>query len=303
VRVLRCAVLASLMAGACTSLNSAPPATGSAGAGGGAAGSGGAAGAGGDVAGAGGTGTAGAGGAAAGTGGTTAGAGGDGAGGSGGAIVEPAGLIAHWRFNEGSGTTVADSSGNGQDATLSTGGSWTTSGHQGNAVMFDGENDFGRFMPQSTSQPLYNFPTVPLTFSAWVRPSVAAASREFATAVARSHEDYAFQDFWLGLVNGKPSCTIHSPYKQGPVASTAAPAGTWTHIACAYGLTGTVNLYVNGVSAATMSTNQLLGPIQTAILVGASETSGLEDFFPGAIDDVRVYNATLTDAEVMAIAR
>ena len=319
VRAARWAVLASLIfgagSGACTSLNSAPPVTGNAGAGGAAAGSSGEAGAGGG----GGGGTTGAAGAAAGAGGTTAGAGGTnagaggavagagganaGTGGGGGAPVEPPGLIAYWRFNEGNGTTVADASGNGQAATLSTGGAWTQTGHQGSAVVLDGANEFARFMPQSTAQPLYNFPTVPLTFSAWIRPSVGAAAREFATAVARSHEDYAFQDFWLGLVNGKPSCTIHSPYKQGPVAGTAVPAGTWTHIACTYGLEGIVTLYVNGVATASMSTNQLLGPIQTAILIGASETSGLEDYFPGAVDDVRMYNATLTDAEVMAIAR
>ena len=42
--------------------------------------------------------------------------------GTGGTIAEPAGLIAYWRFNEGSGTTVADSSGNGQTLTLSSSG-------------------------------------------------------------------------------------------------------------------------------------------------------------------------------------
>ncbi len=52
-----------------------------------------------------------------------------------------------------------------------------------------------------------------------------------------------------------------------------------------------------------MSTYQNLGPIPTAILVGASETAGLEDFFPGAIDDVRIYNTTLSASEVASIAR
>ena len=157
-------------------------------------------------------------------------------------------------------------------------------------------------MPQQ-GQPLLAYPTIPLTFSAWIRPASSAAARPFATAVARSHEDYAFQDFWLGLVDGKPGCTIHSPYKQGPVASAVAPANAWTHIACTYGLSGTATLYVNGAYTASMATDQLLGPIPTAILVGASETADLEDHFPGAIDDVRVYNATLTATEVMSIAR
>jgi hypothetical protein len=131
-------------------------------------------------------------------------------------------------------------------------------------------------------------------------------SRPFATAVARTHEDNAFQDFWLGLVNGKPACTIHSPSKEGPVAGTTAPTTTWTHIACAYGGnagTGVVSLFVNGTYTASMSTYQNLGPIPTAILVGASETAGLEDFFPGVIDDVRIYNTMLTASEVASLAR
>ena len=256
---------ASLAVAACTSLRMTAPETGDGGAGGaagaGAAGDSGVAGTG---AGTGGTG---------GTGGTTAGTGGGGRGGAGGTIAEPAGLIAFWRFNEGSGSDVADSSGNNHTLTLATGaGSWA-SGHEGMAFSLDGASDLARAVPVA-GQPLWDYPTVPLTFSAWVKPGAGAASRAFATAVARTHEDYAFQDFWLGLADGKPACTIHSPAKVGPVASAVAPAGIWTHIACTYGLSETVNLYVNGVLAASYSTAQVLGPIPTAILVGASETAG-----------------------------
>ena len=293
-RALRWAALASLVAGACTSLNMMPPETGTAGAGGATAGASGA-----GVAGTGGA--AGGGGANAGAGGASAGTGG-GRGGSGGTTLEPAGLIAYWRFNEGNGTTVADSSGNGQSLTISSNNGWTTFGHQDDAFAFDGASDVASVMPQQ-GQPLLAYPTVPLTFLAWIRPASSAAARPFATAVARSHEDYAFQDFWLGLVDGKPGCTIHSPDKQGPVASAVAPANAWTHIACTYGLSGTATLYVNGAYTASISTDQLLGPIPTAILVGASETADLEDHFTGAIDDVRVYNTTLTATEVMSIAR
>ena len=52
---------------------------------------------------------------------------------------------------------------------------------------------------------------------------------------------------------------------------------------------------------ASFATDQVLGPIPTAILVGASETSDLHDYFPGAIDDVRMYNTTLTPAQITAI--
>jgi hypothetical protein len=280
VRGLRLGIVVALCAGACTSLNTKPPETGTAGAGGDTGGT-------------------------AGTGGTAAGGtggGGTGGGGTGG-LAGPAGLIAFWRFNEGSGTTVADSSGNGQPLAISTGSRWTTAGHEGAAFAFDGVADVASFQPV-LGHLLWDYPTIPLTMSAWVRPDDAAAARPFATAVARTHEDFAFQDFWLGLMNGRPACTIHSPSKEGVVATGLAPSNTWTHIACAYGLSGDAILYVNGMSAGSINTPQNLGPIETAILVGASETNtdGVHDFFPGAIDDVRMYNTTLSSFEVAFIA-
>ena len=47
------------------------------------------------------------------------------------------GLVGGWAFNEGSGTTAADASGNGNTA-RSTGATWTTQGRYGNALSFNG---------------------------------------------------------------------------------------------------------------------------------------------------------------------
>src|SRR5262249_40929284 len=46
-------------------------------------------------------------------------------------------LVAYWKFDEGSGTTTADSSGNGNTGTLMNGVQWVT-GITGNALYFDG---------------------------------------------------------------------------------------------------------------------------------------------------------------------
>jgi len=289
-------ILLSWLAVACSPLRMTEPETGTGGDAAGAAGTGGgAAGTGGGAAGTGGTATAGT---------SGGGTGGTGRGGSAG-TAEPPGLIAYWRFNEGSGTTVADSSGNGQALTISSNSRWSQTGHEGATFSFDGASDVAGVTPQD-GQRLFSFPTIPLTLSAWVKPDAAAASREFATIVARTHEDYAFQDFWLGLVHGRPSCTIHSPYQEGPAASAVLPTTSWTHVACKYGLDGVVTLFVNGGYAASGNSSENLGPIPTAILVGASETmqpSVLDQFFPGAIDDVRIYNRQLTNTEVQSIAR
>jgi len=55
------------------------------------------------------------------------------------------GLVGYWKLDEGSGSTSVDSSGQGNDGTLSpaTGGQdkWVT-GKRGNALNFDGSNDY-----------------------------------------------------------------------------------------------------------------------------------------------------------------
>ena len=50
-------------------------------------------------------------------------------------------LIAHWRFDEGSGTIAADTSGNSNDGTLMGNPQWVT-GKIGGALEFDGDGDY-----------------------------------------------------------------------------------------------------------------------------------------------------------------
>src|SRR3990167_10785875 len=51
------------------------------------------------------------------------------------------GLIGYWAFEEQSGTTAGDSSGNGNTGTLTNGPTWTTGKVGSGALSFDGVND------------------------------------------------------------------------------------------------------------------------------------------------------------------
>jgi chitodextrinase len=76
----------------------------------------------------------------------------------------PPGLVGAWAFNEGSGTTAADASGNGNVGTI-TGAQWTTQGRFGDALSFDGNSTV-----RVANAPSLNF-TSAMTLSAWVRPT------------------------------------------------------------------------------------------------------------------------------------
>ena len=288
---------------ACTALRSAPPdgggAGGAGGSTGGATGSGGGAGGG---AGAAGSGVAGSGGGA--------GSGTAGAGGTGGGIACDDRLIGWWRLNENSGTNTADHSAtaacarNDQTGVLVGGAAWAT-GHEGAGIAFNGSSAVVSVQPFDGS-PLWDYPMFDMTMMAWIRPDAAAVASASASVVARTHEDYAFQDFWLGLVNGNPRCTIHHVNGEGATALAKVAANTWTHIACTYGLSGESRIYVNGTLAGTYNSVENLGPIPTRILIGASEVQNpnltVLGYFSGVIDDVRIWNRRLELAEVAAIA-
>ena len=287
---------------ACTALRSSPPDGGGAGGStGGAVGLGG--GGGGSGAGAAGSGVAG--------GGGGAGSGVAGAGGTGGGITCDDRLIGWWRLNENSGTSTADHSAtaacarNDQTGILVGGAAWAA-GHEGAGIAFNGSSAVVSVQPFDGS-PLWDYPIVELTMMAWIRPDAGGVASPSATAVARTHEDYLFQDFWLGLVNGNPRCTIHHVNGEGATALAKVAVSTWTHIACTYGLSGESRLYVNGTLAGTYNSVENLGPIPTRILIGASEVQNpnltVLGYFSGVIDDVRMWNRPLTASEINAIAQ
>ncbi len=75
-------------------------------------------------------------------------------------------------MNEGSGMSVADSSGNGNNGTLPNGGSWS-SGVASNALVLDGADDYVSIGDSATLENNATF-----TFTAWINPDQFFSSRD-----------------------------------------------------------------------------------------------------------------------------
>ena len=124
------------------------------------------------------------------------------------------GLVAAYSFDEGTGTTVADASGNGNTGTTAN-TSWTT-GHSGSALSFNGSSSWVT-VPDSASLDL----TSALTLEAWVKPSAenglwrAAVIKEAPAQTELSYGLYASTD------NGAPSGA--SPSLRGDEGSLKRP--------------------------------------------------------------------------------
>ena len=88
-------------------------------------------------------------------------------------------LVAYWKFDEGAGTTTADSSGNGNTGILTNGPLWTA-GRLGKALFFDGIDDTVTVLDSNYLDLSGSF-----TLSAWVNP--ASMFTDFRSIIAKNY--------------------------------------------------------------------------------------------------------------------
>src|SRR3989449_1738626 len=207
--------------------------------------------------------------------------------------------VAAYSYNEGSGTTAVDASVNKNTATLS-GATWNASGKFGSAISFDGTTSYVESPDIDVLSPGAN-----ATFEAWV--SLSAVPSEIASVFNKwsqtLDDEYLFgisptRQLYLawqttgGGAWGTPSFNDVSGTGQ-------IPLNTWAHIALVRS-GATLNFSINGVLHASLNlvdTNPFRNGINTP-RVGGRGRGGVNRFFNGSIDEVRIYNRTLTQAEI-----
>jgi hypothetical protein len=85
------------------------------------------------------------------------------------------------------------------------------------------------------------------------------------------------------------------------LASTPIAAGQWYHVACTYDGT-IVRVYINGAQITTLAkTGVIADEVGTGWLIGARSPASPAIFMNGRLDDVRIYNRSLTAADVTAL--
>jgi fibronectin type 3 domain-containing protein len=204
-------------------------------------------------------------------------------------VVVPAGLVAAYSFDEGSGAAIEDRSGSNNPGSIN-GAAWTTQGKFNAALSFNGVNAIAIVNASST----LNIATA-MTLEAWVQPTAAQSSwrailhRETdAYYLHASCPDGAMLPAGGGMLNGVER------YVSGPAA---IPVNTWTHLATTYDGT-TLRQYVNGVEVSSRAVSGTIEVNAKPLRIGGNTYAG--QFFQGLIDEVRIYNRALTGAEIQA---
>ncbi|MEV4178193.1 LamG-like jellyroll fold domain-containing protein [Nonomuraea sp. NPDC049709] len=205
----------------------------------------------------------------------------------------------HWKLDDGTGTTAADSSGNGRPATLQSGASWI-GGRNGGAIMLNGTSGYAA-TTGSVLRTDRSFTVSTWAFlnrrGDWFTALAQAGQQQSAFYLQYSRE----LDAWRFVA---PSADTASPTAYAAVdAATPAATGEWTHLTGVYDSGARqLRLYVNGALA-----GQATGTIWNAggpFMIGAAKSGGqVSNRFPGGVDDVRAYDRALSDSEVRELHR
>jgi len=205
------------------------------------------------------------------------------------------GLVGWWPFDEGAGASTTDASGNGNTGTIN-GATWT-SGKLGQALQFDGVSDNVQI---AYAPSINNLNSV--TYSAWVYPRSAGGSSTGNVMTKRQ-----IQQIYISGGKWRYFETCNGP-NLTRTSATSVTYNQWQHIVVT--LNGTLkasDLHIyrdgildDGVDGGDGGTHQdNFGYPQT---IGAYWSNGQYPF-DGLIDDVRIYNRVLSDAEIESLFR
>jgi hypothetical protein len=194
-----------------------------------------------------------------------------------------------YHFDEGNGTTTADSSGYGSDGTIY-GATWTNDSVSGYALEFDGVNDYVEI---GTNNWNANQGSIEL----WAKIDSFGADHQYlfghttTPAFANRIQLYTNDtDGWLDLGLGDNHTRATN--------IEDLDLGTWYHIALTWDGTN-YNVFVNGTSKANGSYTGLTTIASIADIGNDGNPSVRDEAFNGIIDEVRIYNRALSKEEIL----
>jgi len=239
--------------------------------------------------------------------------------------IAPANLMAHWKFDEGTGTSAADASSNGLNGTLTTGhpfwgsgdAAWSEDryGNANSALYFD--------MGASVEVP-YNTKLNPteMTISLWMKQDVndPIINNQYMVSMNRWNgyklnmqtDPKAFMTV-KSDVDGNPEPAYYDRDNADPILAQ----GAWYHVVVTFG-GGHMVFYVDGVKVKDWDdtpgtginisadpVNLTMGQDLPTSVYSEDDTSPFYvnwgGYFKGSLDEVRFYNTVLTDTQALSL--
>ncbi len=197
-------------------------------------------------------------------------------------------LVGWWKLDN----DYKDSSGNANNGTASGGPTFVTAGKIGASLKLDGTDDY---VDCGAAASLDIIDQVSL--SAWIKPANIANSA-FQTFVAKGDYAYAIHQTTGNVIQFFIYDGAWYSASSAVVASTMN--NSWHHVAGSYDGTQ-LRVYVDGVMAGSTLRTGVIATSTTPVNLGRNATYSTR-FYPGEIDEARVYRGVLPTSEIKKLA-
>ena len=214
-------------------------------------------------------------------------------------------LIGHWKFDEVSGTTALDSSGNGYDGVIN--GSSVTRvtgpptpgnpGVLGTALSFNAANlNYVNITGTNSAAHPLSLAGIPNYTIAWWL-NYTSGSRFINKHDATGSEGYSLRTAGTGTTLLLTQGTAGSPD-----TGLLLDAGNWHHWALTYN-GSSITVYRDGIAGFTTAGGLLTDEATGALMFGALRlaNNNVIQHITGSMDDIRIYNHTLSATDVGAL--
>jgi hypothetical protein len=212
--------------------------------------------------------------------------------------IAPASAVGVWLFNEDKGNIAKDASGKGNDGKIKSSPAWVD-GKFGKALDFDGVDDY---VDIADTDNLSGGNGKKLSVVAWFKTTKIEGTDN--TPIITKYLDAGQKDWGFTVDNGKLKFAYETVGAgvdfevNAPSMGGVVELDKWYH--GAFALDGTkVKVYLDGVevASATMPTETP----NTNVNVAIGSVVYRSNYFRGIIDDVGVFNATLSKEDILEI--
>jgi len=208
------------------------------------------------------------------------------------------GPVAHWRLDEGSGTTFNDISGNLNTGTLVNSPSWKL-GKYGKSIYLNGSNQYG-YVADSTSLDI----TSTMTVSFWARRDSSSASWEELFGKGYYSGGWQELTYYAQVQNDDNLGFYMNTGSTDRVVSTDAdtfPIGTWTHFSLVYD-GSYMKIYQDGVEVKSTAATGAIATNNMRLGIGRdcdATCSNNASYFNGNLDDFKIYNYARSPGQII----